>query len=149
MSETQPPVPPATGSIGSLISQLFNPATITALRYALTAIGPLLATAGFAALSPDQISHVITLIQEVGTAVAAIAAFIGVITPLIAGIIGTWKSTQGQQVASVSAMPGVSRILVNDQATPKLAVTAVGIDDPKVQAEEGHEKQVEALAKQA
>lgn len=93
-----------TAGIGNSIKQLFSPPVLAALRYALTAIAPLLAVVGIVALSPQQIDKIIALAQQLGVAVAAITAFLGIVAPLAAGAFGTFKSTQPQQVKSVAAI---------------------------------------------
>lgn len=86
------------------LKQLFSPPVMTALRYALTAVSPLLAIVGVVALSPQQIDHIIAMAQQVGVAVGAITAFAGVVIPIVLGAIGSFKSTQAQQVKSVSVI---------------------------------------------
>ncbi len=93
-----------TGGIGKSIQQLFSPPVLAALRYLLTAISPLLAIVGVVALKPDQIEHIIAAAQQIGVIVGALAAFIGVLAPIGAGIYGTFKSTQPQQVKSVAVI---------------------------------------------
>lgn len=93
-----------TAGMGTSIKQLFSPPVLAALRYLLTAISPVLAIVGFVALSPSQIDKIIALAQQVGVVVGALAAFVGVVAPLLAGIWGTFKSTQKQQVQSVSVI---------------------------------------------
>jgi hypothetical protein len=75
--------------------------------------------------------------------VAAFTLIVGALS-----VVMTVMSGQTYQVGNVSAMAGVSRIMVNEKSTPALAAIATG-DDPKVQAEKGTEARVEALAKQA
>jgi len=90
--------------IASSITALFSPPVVAALRYALTALGPLFAVAGFAVMTPDRIGKIIGVVQQVGLAVAAITAFAGIVGPLLASAYGTFKSTQGQQVKSAAVI---------------------------------------------
>ena len=143
---TQPGSSDVAGGIGKTITQLFNPAVVTALRYALTALGPLFAVAGVAAFTPDQVTHIIAVVQQVGVAAGAIVAFIGIVGPIFASAYGTFKATQRQQVKSVQAMPGVTAVTINTQATPNLASMAVGKDDPKVVPVAGSEEKVAEVA---
>lgn len=92
------------GGVGNSIKQLFSPPVLAALRYLLTAISPVLAIVGVVALSPQQIDKIISLAQQSGVIVGALAAFIGVLAPILAGIWGTFKSTQPQQVKSVAVI---------------------------------------------
>lgn len=89
-----------TSGIGKSVGQLFSPPVLTALRYLLTAISPLLAIVGVVALSPQQIDHIIAVAQQLGVVVGAVAALIGILAPIAATIFGTFKSTQAQQVKS-------------------------------------------------
>lgn len=91
--------PPPSPSAMTYISQLFSPTTLAALRYALAMASPLLALFGFAALTPDQIDHVIAYAKTFGTAAAAISALIGIVVPLTAAIYGTLSATWRKQVA--------------------------------------------------
>ena len=63
-------------------------------------------------------------------------------------VVMTVVSGPSSQFANVKSMDGVSRIMVNENTTPQIAVSAVG-NDPKVVAEKGTEQKVEELAKQA
>lgn len=93
-----------TSGLGNTVKQLFSPAVLTALRYLLTAVSPLLAIVGVVALSPQQIDHIISVAQQIGVVVGAVAALIGILAPIAAGIWGTFKSTQKQQVQSAQAI---------------------------------------------
>lgn len=84
------------------IKQLFSPPVMAALRYVLAALAPLLAVVGIVALSPQQIDKIIAVAQQVGTAVGAIGAFLGIVIPIIMGALGTRSATQTQQIKSVS-----------------------------------------------
>lgn len=90
-----------TAGIGKQIQQLFSPPVLAALRYLLTAISPVLAIVGVVALSPQQVDKIIALAQQVGVIVGAVIALIGVVAPIAAGVFGTFKSTQPQQIKSV------------------------------------------------
>jgi hypothetical protein len=149
--QSSPPVitQPIQSTLTAQIGALFSTPVLTALRYALTALGPLFAAAGLTVLTPDQVNHIIGLVQQVGVAVAALLAFVGIVGPIVVSVIGTFKSTQKQQVASVQAMPGVSRVTVNAKATPGLAEMVADPANPKVQAEPGQERKVAELATQA
>jgi hypothetical protein len=92
--------PSTDAGVGKSIGQLFSPPVLTALRYLLTAISPLLAIVGVVALSPQQIDHIISVAQQLGIVVGAIAALLGILAPIAATIFGTFKSTQGQQIKS-------------------------------------------------
>lgn len=91
--------PPPSPTLLSSVMQLFNPATLAALRYALTALSPVLAIFGLAALTPDQIDHFIGYAKTFGTAVSAIFALAGIIIPTAALIFGVLSSTFKKQVA--------------------------------------------------
>ena len=84
------------------IKQLFSPPVLAALRYLLASLAPLLAVVGIVALSPQQIDKIIAVAQQVGVAVGACTAFLGIVIPLIMGAIGTRSATQTQQIKSVS-----------------------------------------------
>lgn len=86
------------------VKQLFSPPVLTALRYLLTAISPLLAIIGVVALSPQQIDRIISVAQQIGVVVGAIAALLGIVGPILAGIWGTFKSTQAQQIKSTEVI---------------------------------------------
>jgi len=90
--------------IGKQVQQLFSPPVLTALRYVLASLSPVLAIVGIVALSPEKIENIIALAQQIGVVVGAIVAFIGVAGPIVAGVFGTFKSTQAQQVKSVSVI---------------------------------------------
>lgn len=86
------------------IKQLFSPPVLTALRYLLTALSPLLAIIGVVALSPQQIDRIISVAQQLGVVVGAFAALLGILAPIGASIWGTFKSTQAQQVKSAEVI---------------------------------------------
>lgn len=86
------------------IKQLFSPPVLTALRYLLTALSPLLAIIGIVALEPSQVDRIIMVAQQLGVVVGAVAALIGVLAPIAASIYGTFKSTQAQQVKSAEVI---------------------------------------------
>lgn len=96
--------PPPSPSLMTAVMQLFNPATLAAIRYTLAAISPLLAIFGFAALTPDQIDHFITYAKTFGTAVSAIFALAGIVIPTAALIFGVLSSTWKKQVARFKAL---------------------------------------------
>lgn len=93
-----------TNNLGTSVSNLFSPPVLAALRYALTAISPVLAIIGWVALSPQKIDAIIAIAQQIGVVVGAIAALVGMVAPVLAGLYGTFKSTQAQQVKSVSVI---------------------------------------------
>lgn len=119
-----------TNGIGASIGKLFSPPVLTALRYLLTAVSPLLAIVGVVALSPSQIDHIIAVAQQVGVVVGAIAAFLGVLAPIAATIFGTFKSTQAQQIKSTSdiASGPASEVAVNAQQALISATAAIAQD---------------------
>lgn len=65
------------------------------------------------------------------------------------GIILTFTTGQGSQVANVQAMPGVEKIIVNAKAGPTLATMAVADENPKIEALPSAQSAVEATAKAA
>lgn len=67
--------------------------------------------------------------QNTVTAVTAVAAFIGIIWSGTAAIL----TGQAAQIKAVEAMPGVSRIVTNTQASPVLAEIAQSDAHPKVE----------------
>lgn len=93
-----------TNNLSTSVSNLFSPPVLAALRYALTAISPVLAIIGWVALSPQKIDAIIAIAQQIGVVVGAIAALVGMVAPVLAGVWGTFKSTQPQQVKSVAAI---------------------------------------------
>lgn len=95
MSDQPTPTPSLTASV----MQLFNPATLAAVRYALTALSPILAIFGFAVLTPDQVDHFIGYAKTFGTAAAAISALVGILVPTAALIFGVLSSTWKKQIA--------------------------------------------------
>lgn len=96
--------PPPSPSLMTYVMQLFNPATLAAVRYTLTAISPVLAIFGFAALTPDQVDHFIGYAKTFGTAAAAISALVGILVPVAALIYGVLSSTWKKQVARFKAL---------------------------------------------
>lgn len=78
-------------------------------------------TAAFQALGPLMTS---TEILIGGVAFGFVTACLGV--------VGTVTNTQGAQVQQVAQMPGVTRIAVNEQASPALAAVATDPTQPKV-----------------
>lgn len=81
------------------------------------------------------------------TAALAISSVCNLLTAILAAVMGV-LSTQTNQVAAVQAMPGVSRVMVNAQATPTLAAMVADSANPKIQAEPGQERKVAELANQ-
>lgn len=100
MSNQDTPTPPSP-TLMTYLMQLFNPATLAALRYALAALSPVLAIFGFAALTPDQIDHFISYAKTFGTAAAAVSALVGIVLPVVIAIIGVLASTVKKQIARV------------------------------------------------
>lgn len=92
------------GGIGNTIKQLFSPPVLAALRYLLTAVSPLLAIVGVVALKPEQVDHIIAAAQQIGVVVGALAAFLGVLAPIAAGIYGTLKSTDKSNVERTASI---------------------------------------------
>jgi hypothetical protein len=86
------------------LNQLFSPPVLAAFRYLLTALAPLFALAGFTILSPDQITKVMNVVQQFGTAAAAFAAFAGILIPVVAGTVGAMSATIRKQVARVKEL---------------------------------------------
>jgi hypothetical protein len=91
--------PPPSPTLMSTVAQLFSPATLAAVRYTLTAVSPVLAIFGFAALTPDQIDHFINYAKTFGVAAGAISALVGILVPTAALIFGVLSSTWKKQVA--------------------------------------------------
>lgn len=120
----------AGSGLGNVVKQFFSPPVLAALRYLLTAISPLLAIVGVVALSPQQIDHIISVAQQVGVVVGALAAFIGVVAPIAATIWGTFKSTQAQQVksAAVIATGPASAVSVSAQQAMIAGTSAIAQD---------------------
>ena len=118
--DTKPPPSPITDATGLVaqIGALFSPATFAAIRYALTAVGTLLAMFGLTALSSAQIDHVVEVLKQVGTTVAAIMTMVGIITPVAMAMIGYMRSTIKSQIESVRA------IAQDKTVTPPLAKDA-------------------------
>lgn len=81
------------------------------------------------------------------TVATTIVAVCNLASAIMAGVIGV-LSTQMSQIGSVESMPGVSKILVNEQATSDLAVRAVTPGN-KVAAAPGAEQQVTKIAENA
>lgn len=92
------------GNTPSLISKLFSSPVIALLRYALAAIGPLFALAGFAVLTPDRINHIVEVVQQFGMAAAAVSALLGVVIPITVAIYGAIKSTFKSQISRVKEL---------------------------------------------
>lgn len=114
------------------IKQLFSPPVLAALRYALAAIAPLFALAGFAFLTPDKINSIIASVQQIGTAAASIAALLGVILPIVVGIYGSLSATIKNQIGRVKEIAkDTSEPLAEDA---KQALIAATIAQPSVQA---------------
>lgn len=113
------------------IKALFSPPVLAALRYALTAIAPLFALAGFAFLTPDKINSIIASAQQIGTAAASIAALLGIILPIAAGIYGSLSATIKSQIGRVKDVAqDTSQPLAEDA---KQALIAATIAQPSVQ----------------
>ena len=142
------PTPAPTQSLATQIAALFSSPVLTAFRYALTALGSTMALLGVVAFSPAQIDHIINVTQQIGVTVGAIIALIGIVTPIAMTVFGMLSSTIKAQVAAVRAMPGVSKVLVNDKANQTLAAIAVG-PDSKVEPEPGADRAVAEIAGKA
>jgi len=70
------------------------------------------------------------------------------LTSLLAGI-NALLGGQGAQIAAVQAMPGVEKIVVNEQANATLATMAVAPENAKIEATPAAEAAVTATAKAA
>lgn len=73
-------------------------------------------------------------------------------TTLLTGFVGgamTILGGQGSQVEAVRAMPGVEKILVNEDANATLATLAVSQDDNKIEPTPAAKDAVEATARAA
>lgn len=136
--------------IGSSINKLFSAPVLTALRYLLTAISPLLAIIGVVALSPQKIDAIIATAQQIGVIVGAIAALIGVLAPIMAGIWGTFKSTQAQQVKSAAAIAvgPVSDVAASAQQAMIAGTNAIAHDSSIPASTEAKAALIDAVASQ-
>lgn len=70
------------------------------------------------------------------------------LTSILAGV-NTVLQGQGSQLAAVSAMAGVEKILVNEKANATLATMAVAVADNKIEPTPSAQQTVEATAKAA
>lgn len=115
-----------------ILKQVFNPSTYAALRNVLSALGVLMGMLGIVALSPQQIDKIIAIAQQLGTTVAAVAAFAGLLMPLIMGGIAAFKGTQKSNIARTATIAqDTSQPLAEDA---KQALIAATIAQPSVQA---------------
>jgi len=80
-------------------------------------------------INPDTLT---AIINATGTLVNDAVTLIGLVSPIVMALYAGKSASQTSQIAAVKAMPGVERILVNDQATPKLAAIAVDPAEKKV-----------------
>lgn len=135
------------------IKQIFNPSTYAALRNVLSALGILMGMLGVVALSPQQIDKIISVAQQLGTTIAAIMAFVGLMTPLITAVIAALKSTQRSNIertndiakdptqpqsteaakALVSATASIAQNIKPLAEDAKQALIAATISQPSVQ----------------
>lgn len=115
----------------SAIKALFSPPVLAALRNVLSALGLMLGMFGIVALSPDQIDHILSIAQALGTTLGAIAALLGLLTPLVAGGFAAFKASQPQQIKAVSSIAQDPTQSQSDDA--KQALIAATIALPEVQ----------------
>lgn len=99
MSNTDNNQPAPT--LTSYITTLFNPVTLTALRYMLTAVSPVLALFGLTGLTPDRVDAWVAYAKTFGIAALAVMAFLGIVTPVIVTVIGMLASQIKKQIARV------------------------------------------------
>lgn len=73
-----------------------------AVRNLITAIGALFSLLGFAALSPETISKIISIATQLGIVIGALSAFVGLLLTFIPPLIASFKASQGEQVKAVN-----------------------------------------------
>lgn len=121
------------GGVGNSIKQLFSPPVLAALRYLLTAVSPLLAIVGVVALKPEQIDHIIAAAQQIGVVIGALAAFLGVAAPVLAGIWGTLKSTDKSNIQRTAEIAtGQASPVAEDAQKAIITATAAIAQDKSI-----------------
>ena len=101
----------------------------TAQKLALT-IGIL----GFVATGGTQLTDIFSPFGSMAPLIVKeIVSLAGFVSGVL-GIVLTFTTGQGSQIAAVQEMPGVEKILVNEKANATLATMAVDTTQPKVEA---------------
>lgn len=101
MADEQQTSTSTSTSATDIVKQLFSPTTLAALRYALTALAPVLALFGFTGLTPAAIDQWVQYAQTFGVAALAIMALLGIALPLTVAVFGILSSTVKKQIARV------------------------------------------------
>ena len=106
-------------TLTSYVKSLFSPTTLAALRYTLTAIAPFVALFGISGFTPDKINSWVAYAQTFGTAALAVLALLGVVVPVIVGIMGVLSATVKKQIARVRELANNPQ-LANQEAAKAL-----------------------------
>ena len=101
----------------------------TAQKLALT-IGIL----GFVAAGGTQLTDIFSPLGSVAPLIVKEIVSLAGFASGIMGIVLSFTTGQGSQLAAVQQMPGVEKILVNEKANTTLATMAVDTTQPKVEA---------------
>jgi len=113
----------------------------TAQKLALT-IGIL----GFVATGGTQLTDIFAPLGSLAPIVVKeIVSLAGFVSGVL-GIVLTFTTGQGSQIAAVQAMPGVSKIVVNEKANATLATLAVDTTQPKIEVAPSATQAVKATA---
>lgn len=116
----------------------------TAQKLALT-IGIL----GFVATGGTQLTDIFAPFGSMAPLIVKeIVSLAGFVSGVL-GIVLTFTTGQGSQVAAVQSMPGVEKIVVNKDANATLAAMAVAPENNKIEAAPGAQSAVAATAAKA
>jgi hypothetical protein len=114
-------------SVMGYVKMLFSPGTIAALRYALTALAPVMAMFGFAGLTPDKVNAWVAYAQQFGVALLAVLALIGIVVPVVLAILGVLSSrikvaiSRLRELANNPALASAEAAKALTEATAQLA----------------------------
>lgn len=99
-----------------------------AVRYGVAVIGSIVATLGsIHFLKGGDVTALSGSLTQLGTAVTALVTAVATIAPVIAGVIGTMKSSPIAQIQAVAANPDVQKVVTTAEianATPSNKIVA-------------------------
>lgn len=116
----------------------------TAQKIALT-----IAILGFVAGASAQLTNILAPFGSIAPVIVSEIVSLSVFVSGILGIVLMFVTGQGSQVAAVQAMPGVSKIVVNQNANATLATLAIDPSQDKFEVAPGAQQAVAAIAKAA
>lgn len=101
---------------------------------------------GFVATGGTQLTDILSPFgSKAPLIVKEIVSLAGFVSGIL-GIVLTFMTGQGSQIAAVQAMPGVEKILVNKKASETLATLAVDPAQAKIEILPGSEAAVQTIA---